>query len=360
MVNIFYAIVALSFLIIVHEYGHFLAAKLSKVKVLEFSLGFWKKIFSFKRGDTTYAIKVLPLGGSVHLLGESSEEKVAEEEIGRSYTHKSPFARIFIVFSGPLFNILFAFVLFCIVFVSGYTVLSTKVGGVEKGYPAHEAGIKEGDTIIRVDGKDIEEWGDLMEAMVKAPERPLKFTIKRDSALIDVSIMPREVEGKNIFGEFIKRKVIGVTASNDFLEKKETFTGSISKAFYQTYNISKITLIGIVKLIEGSISPKNIGGPILILEMAGKQAKAGKRNLMYFVAIISINLAVVNLLPIPILDGGHILFYLIEIVTRRKVSEKTIQVAQKVGMAVLILIMVFAFYNDIDRKFDISRIFRGK
>ncbi|OPX97941.1 MAG: Regulator of sigma-W protease RasP [Syntrophorhabdus sp. PtaB.Bin006] len=231
---------------------------------------------------------------------------------------------------------------------------------METGYPAYTAGIREGDVITAIEGKQIHEWGDLLEIMGTAPQKDLRFTVKRGETFTDVLITPKEVETKNIFGETMKRRVIGVTASNELVTKRETVMGATTKAFYQTYNLSKITIVGIVKLIQGSISPKNIGGPILILEMAGKQAKEGQKNLIYFVAIISINLGVINLLPIPILDGGHILFHLIEIVTRRRPSQKAMETAQKVGMAVLILIMVFAFYNDLDRIFDFKRLIGGK
>lgn len=351
VVSIIYGIIALSLLILVHEFGHFLVARLANVKVLSFSLGFGKKLLSFTRGETEYALSAVPLGGYVKLLGESPGEEVPEEEINRSYSHKSPIVKILIAFTGPFFNILFALVLFYFVFVSGYSVLSTKVGSVDKSYPAYEAGIREGDTIVSIDGQSITEWSDLMDTMAKTEVHPMKVTVRRGESLLDMTLTPKEIESKNIFGDTIKRKVIGVAASNDFIAKKETVLGAGTKAFYQTYNLTRITIIGIVKLIEGSISPKQIGGPLLILEVAGKQAKEGKKNLIYFIAIISINLAVINLLPIPVLDGGHILFHVIEIVIRRRVSQKFVEISQKVGMGVLVAIMSLAFFNDIMRMF---------
>lgn len=360
MLNILYGFIALSLLILVHELGHFLVARLANVKVITFSLGFGKKLLKFTKGETEYALSAVPLGGYVKLLGESPDDEVSEEEKHRSYNQKSPFVRLLIAFTGPFFNIIFAFILFYIVFLSGYSVLSTKVGTVEKDYPAYKAGILQGDVIVAIEGKPIQEWGELMDTLADAPQKDLKFTVRRGETLTDIMIAPKESESKNIFGEPTKRKVIGITASNDFFTKRENLATATTKAFYQTYNVSKITVLGIVKLIQGSISPQNIGGPILILEMAGKQAKEGKKNLIYFVAIISINLGVINLFPIPILDGGHILFYLIEIVTRRKISEKTINIAQKVGMTLLILVMVFAFYNDLNRMFDFKRLIGGK
>ena len=359
MISVVYALIALSILIFVHELGHYLVARLARVKVLVFSLGFGKKLLKFTRGETEYALSAVPLGGYVKLLGESPDEAVPEEEIGRSYSHKPPLVKILIAFSGPFFNVLFACLVFFVIFVSGHSVLSTKVGSVEKGFPADVAGVKPGDIIASIDGTKIEEWSELMEIMAKSESRPLRFGVKRDGQDLEVLITPRQIEGTNIFGEKIDRKVIGIVASNDFLQRKETLPGALSKAVGQTYMLTELTVVGIYKLIVGAISPKNVGGPILILEAAGKQAKEGKRNFAYFIALISINLGIVNLLPIPILDGGHILFYLIEIVTRRKISQRTIEVAQKVGITILVLIMALAFFNDLDRLFNIKRFFGG-
>jgi regulator of sigma E protease len=359
VVSVIYAVIALSILIFVHELGHYIVARLANVKVLTFSLGFGKKLLRFTRGETEYALSAVPLGGYVKLLGESPDDMVPEEEIPRSYSHKPPFVKILIAFTGPFFNVLFACFLFFIIFMSGHSVLSTKVGNVEKDFPADVAGIRQGDVIASIDGKKIEEWPELMEIMAKSELKPLLFGVKRESTYFETPITPREIEGSNIFGEKVKRKVIGIVASNDFIQRQETLGGAVSKAVFQTYNLSELTIVGIWKLIVGSISPKNVGGPLLILEAAGKQAKEGKKNFIYFIAIISINLAVVNLLPIPILDGGHILFYLVEIVTRRRVSQKTIEVAQKVGITILVLIMALAFYNDLDRLFNLKRFFGG-
>jgi len=351
ILNIIYGFIGLSLLILVHELGHFLVARWANVKVLSFSLGFGKKLLSHKKGDTEYAISAIPLGGYVKMLGEVPGEEIPEEDMSRSYSSKSPLTKILIVFAGPFFNLLFALVLFYFVFLSGYSVLSTKVGSLEKNYPAYNAGIMEGDTIVSIDEKNISEWSDLMDAMAQTGVHPIKVKIKRNGNYLDVTLTPKEIESKNIFGDTIRRKVIGVAAANEFFTKKETVTGAAVKAVNQTYNLTKVTILGIVKLIEGSISPKQVGGPLLILEIAGKQAKEGKKNLIYFIAIISINLGVINLLPIPILDGGHILFHTIELVTRRRLSLKFIEISQKVGMGILVAIMALAFFNDITRMF---------
>lgn len=358
VMNVIYGFIALSLLILVHELGHYLVARLTNVKVLAFSLGFGKKLINFKKGETEYAISAIPLGGYVKMLGESPDDEVKEEEINRSYSNKPPYIRMLIVFTGPLFNILFAFVLFCFVFLSGYTVPSTKVSDVEKGYPAYTQGIQKGDVIINIDGKDMKKWEDIAQSISKAGNESVEITLMREGALKHIWITPLIKEEKNIFGETIRRKVIGIAP--EFVEQKGTLTSAVSMGFYQTYNLTKLTVLGIIKLIEGTISPKNIGGPILIFKEASKRAQEGKSTFVSFVALISINLGVINLLPIPILDGGHIIFNLIEVITRRKVSHRAIDIAQKVGMVLLVLLMVFAFYNDLDRLFQFDRLIGGK
>ncbi len=242
--------------------------------------------------------------------------------------------------------------------------MTAKVGNVEKGYPAYEAGVREGDTIVSIEGKKIAEFEELREVLADTPARPLTFTLRRDDRMIEITITPREVEGKNIFGDPIKTRLIGVAPSTEFVSKKESFPGATSKALIQTYNVSKLTIIGIGKLIQGSVSRKEIGGPIMILQMAGKQAKQGKSNFIYFIAFISINLAILNLCPIPVLDGGHILFNIVELVIRRRVPEKVISGAQYVGLAMIIALMVVAVGNDLDRNWQIydkfGKFFGGK
>jgi regulator of sigma E protease len=360
MISFIYALIALSLLILVHECGHYLVARLFNVKVLAFSLGFGKKLLHFTRGETEYAISAVPLGGYVKLLGESPDEEVPEEEKNRSFSDKPAYVRILIALTGPLFNILFAFLLLYIIAISGYSIPSSKVGEVQEGSPAYSAGIKTGDTIAKINETTIEEWGDIAVAIDKAKQSPIKVTVQRDSQPLDFMITPKITEDKNIFGEPLTRKVIGIKMSDDLIKKRENPFGGIGMAFNQTYFYSEVTVLGIVKLIQGVISPTNIGGPILIFKEASKRAKTGLNNFIIFFALISINLGIINLLPIPILDGGHIFFNLIEICIRRKIPQKWIEVSQKVGLAILILIMVFAFYNDIDRIVGFSKYFHGR
>ena len=352
MISIVYAIVALSILILVHEFGHFLFARLTNVKVLAFSLGFGKKLLHFKKGETEYAISAVPLGGYVKLLGESPDEEISEEDKERSFSNKTPFQRFLIVFAGPLFNIIFATVIiYFALIIAGSGSLSSRVGIVEKGYPAHEAGVRAGDVIIEVNGTKISEWQELLREMTFAKSAPMKFVLQRDGNNYEVMITPKEIEEKSDLGNVVKRKKIGI-GSTEMVLKKESVFSAVPKSIDVTYTMIKTMVRGIYHMIAGDISTKEIGGPIAIVQLTGKQAQGGLWSLVTFVAFISINLGILNLLPIPVLDGGHILFNFIEIITRRKISEKVVAIAQKIGLTLLIMLMAFAFYNDIMRLFQ--------
>jgi regulator of sigma E protease len=350
MTGFIYGIIALSILVVVHEFGHFIIARLVNVKVITFSLGFGKKLLTWKRGETEYAVSAMPLGGYVKLLGESPDEEVPEEEKDRSFTNKTPFQRFLIVFAGPLFNILFAIlIIYCSIIISGYGVRNAFIGAVEKDYPAWEAGLRAGDRIIEINGTKISDWQDIMKEMAFAGNSPMKFTYERDGKTFQATITPKEVEENSELGNAVKRKKVGIAPRDGVVPRKENVLSAIPKSLEITWNMTATMVRGLYHMIVGDISTKEIGGPIAIMQLMGKQAEHGIWSLVTFIAFISINLGVLNLLPIPVLDGGHILFNFIEIITRRKVSDKVVDIAQKVGLTLLILLMAFAFYNDIMR-----------
>ncbi len=323
-------------------------------EVITFSLGFGKKLLTFKRGETEYAVSAVPLGGYVKMLGESTEDVVSEEEASRSYSNKPPLVRILIAFSGPFFNILLALVVFFVISLTGYPVPSTttRIGQVMTGEPAYDAGLKPGDVVTRINDRDVHKWTELQKIVSGSDFRPLKFEIDRQGRPIVVWITPKLRDEKNVFGETVgKMKLIGVAPASEI--RKEPLAGATSKAFVDTYNLTELTVVGIGKLIKGSISPKNVGGPILIFQQVGERAKAGASSFLFFLALISINLGIVNLLPVPILDGGHIFFSIIELIVRRKIPVKAIDVAQKVGVGILVCIMVLATFNDVMRLFHV-------
>jgi regulator of sigma E protease len=355
MENLFYAIIAavvgLGLLIVIHEFGHFIFAKLSGVGVLTFSVGFGPKLWVKKKGETEYALSAFPLGGYVKMVGEDPEEEVKVVDIERSFAHKSLLKRTAIVAAGPGFNLLLAIFLLMLVFLFyGVPVLSNWVGAVEPESPAAQAGIQKGDRIVAVNNQRVTAWEDLSSAIKQSGGQPLVLLIQRDGQELTVTVQPRKKEVKNIFGELKEDWMIGI-GSQVSIEKGDPGL-AISKAFVQTYEYSKLTLVGLYKMITREVSPRNLGGPILIAQMAGQQAQEGIGSYLAFLAVLSINLGVLNLLPVPVLDGGHLFFFAVEAIIRRPVSVKYREKAQQVGIFLLLLLMIFAFANDIFRLFE--------
>jgi regulator of sigma E protease len=345
------AVVGLGVLIVFHEFGHFLLAKLSGVGVLTFSVGFGPKLWVKKKGETEYALSAFPLGGYVKMVGEDPEEEVKAVDVERSFAHKSLLTRTAIVAAGPGFNLLLAVFLLMLVFLFyGVPVLSNLVGAVEPESPAAQAGIQKGDRIVAVDGQAVTAWEDLSSAIKRSAGETLALRVQRGSQELAITVQPRKKEVKNIFGELKEDWMIGI-GSQVSIEKGDPGL-AISKAFVQTYEYSKLTLVGLYKMITREVSPRNLGGPILIAQMAGQQAQEGIGSFLAFLAVLSINLGVLNLLPVPVLDGGHLFFFAVEAIIGRPVSVKYREKAQQVGIFLLLLLMIFAFANDIFRLFE--------
>jgi regulator of sigma E protease len=345
------AVLGLGILIVFHEFGHFLLAKLSRVGVLTFSVGFGPKIWVKKRGETEYALSAFPLGGYVKMVGEDPDEEVGQADIERSFAHKSLAKRIAIVAAGPGFNLLLAVILLMAVFLFyGVPVLSTQVGGVEPGSPAERAGIRKGDVVLALNGQRVSDWEELSSGIKKSGGSVISLQLQRDNQAITVEVQPTKKEGRNIFGEKHDEWMIGIGSQMSI--QKGSPGLAVVRAFQQTYDYAKITLQALYKMVLGEVSPRNLGGPILIAQMAGQQAQEGLGSFLAFLAVLSINLGVLNLLPIPVLDGGHLLFFLVEAIIGRPVAVKHREMAQQVGVFLLMLLMVYAFYNDIARFFE--------
>jgi regulator of sigma E protease len=540
-------IVLLSILIFVHEFGHFLAARIAGVGVLKFSLGFGPKIIGKKIGETEYVLSWIPLGGFVKLLGEQGNEELPPEDEKRSFFKQPVWKRMLIVSAGPLFNFLLAILIFIIVFMHGLPSLTPVIGQISPDSFASKAGILSGDKILSIDNKKITYWNEIEPIIDESKGREIQVVVQRDNqqktiivkpklskvknvfgeeesiylieGLLPVSNMvavigemspdsaakeagiltgdkiislngkkityweeirpiinaskgnevgiviqrgndektinvkPKLSKGKNIYGEdvyligistagyvhsivgkissdsaakeagiltgdkilsindkridyweqiskiiaesksseikvvvqrgneekviTVKQKLSGIKsifgkdsayvigmspASNEIIERKNPLT-AITTSFSKTWEISKLTLLSVVKMIQGVISPRTLGGPIFIAQVAGAQVKEGIIPFILFMAILSINLGVVNLFPIPVLDGGHIFFYMIEIVTRREISVKVKEMSQQIGFVILLMLMLFVIFIDIERlniKFinDIMKIFK--
>ena len=344
-----YAAVLLGILIFVHELGHFIVAKSLGIRILKFSLGFGPKVVGKKYGETEYLLSAFPLGGYVKMLGEEPGEELDEADKHCAYNYQPIWKRFSVVFSGPFFNLCFAVLVFFLVFMNGVPYLLPEVGEITAGSPAAQQGIMKGDRIMTIDGKKIARWDEMTAIIHNQPGKDLSITVDRNGTLISLTVKPEKKVIKNLFGEDKAVGLIGITPSGKTEISREGLTGSLSLAFARTWDISVLTLVSIAKLIQRVIPADTIGGPILIFQMAGQQASQGVMNFFTFMAVISINLGILNLLPIPVLDGGHILFLGIEALRRKPLSEKVIMISQRIGLALLLMLMAFAFYNDIVR-----------
>jgi regulator of sigma E protease len=355
--TLIWAVILFGLLIFFHELGHFILAKLVGVKVLKFSLGFGPKIVSRKIGETEYLISAFPLGGYVKPLGEEPGEEMMEEEKPRAFNYQPVWKRIAIVIAGPVFNLVLAFIIFVVFLGFNYPLaipkldsITTTIEGVVEDSPAMAAGLKANDTIIEINGSSVGDWNEMAGIFAKNPEKELDLKVRRDGEIMEFKITPSPTTVKNEEGEEVTVGRIGISKKLDAtIIKSESILDVPFKALKGVYEWCVLTLEVVVKLFTGGVSAKQMGGPILIVDAAAKAASVGAFTYFNFIAIISINLAILNLMPVPVLDGGHILFLSVEALRRKPLSEKLMVVANRIGMALIMLLITFVFYNDIIR-----------
>ncbi len=353
MTTAFAFIVVLGILIFVHEFGHFIIAKLFNVKVLKFSLGFGPKMVGKKIGETEYVVSAFPLGGFVKMMGENIDEEVAPLDEARAFSHKPVWQRFFIVFAGPAFNLLFTVVLLSSIFiVMGLPILgpSTMIGKVTEDGAGARAGLLDRDIVKQIDDQEIKDWSEVYYIVTESKGNTLKFTVERNGELITLNATPEEVEVKNEFGEVTgKGYRLGIARDMTLEFEPATILESVTAGFNQTVEMTRKTLIGIWKMMQRIIPASEIGGPILIAQIAGKQLQSGWLDFFYFMGFLSVNLGILNLLPIPVLDGGHLVFFSMEAIRRKPLTRELQEKMQLIGIVLLVSLMVFAFYNDILR-----------
>ncbi len=341
-------LILISILVFFHELGHFLVAKWCKVGVETFSIGFGPKIIKKKFGETLYCISALPLGGYVKMVGEQKKSSVAPGDIARSFTHKKLYQKSLIVAAGPLFNFLLSILIFFAIFqISGLFFYKPIIGQVSDNSPALRAGIKPGDVIKEINGVKIEFWNDIHVQVEKSGGSMLEILLERGKRKVATSLKPELMAYKNSFHEDKTRYIMGVTVSGEKTHISLNPFQAIYYSLQENWKITELTIVSVWKMIAGSVPSDELGGPIRIAQLAGREAEKGVTNFAYFIALISINLGIINLLPVPVLDGGHLMFFAVEAVTGREVSESVREKANQVGIFLLVLLMIFAFYNDI-------------
>ena len=328
--------------VLVHELGHFLVAKKVGIRADEFGLGFGKKIFAVKHGETTYSLNLIPLGGFVKLAGMDGNEEV---ETGKSYNEKNVWQKMAVIVSGPLMNFLLAFLLFAFIF-SWYGVPvnvsnSTEIGNILPGYPAEKAGLQPGDKILAVNGEQVRNWEQVVGIVNRNPNKPTAFTVERDNRQFQVKITPRLEQERKV-------GLIGITPK--VITEKLGPWAAIKNGFLQTVGITWAIIIGLKQMIMGQIAG-DVSGPLGIAQMAGQAAKTGMENLLRLTAVLSINLGLFNLLPIPALDGGRLFFLGIEAVRGKPIEPQKEGMVHLVGFMLLIFLLLIVTYKDITRLF---------
>ncbi len=453
MITVIAFIAVIGILILIHEWGHFVVARLSGVGVERFSIGFGPVLWRVRGKETEYCLSAIPMGGYVKMMGDDENPleggKTGVMDPKRAFNLKPVWVRFLIVFAGPGMNFVLAVVLASLAYmVWGHPVVPAVVGRVVEGSPAAQAGLKPGDRIVAVNGRPVQYWDEVLSRIQAGRGESLALTVRGEAGERQVTVTPQRVAGRDIFGdeqdywdlgarqsgsdlprigdvvaggsaakaglkpgdivvsvggkpisswdelaESISKRPgepteLGVKRGDEMLTVTVTPipTGSegkgrigishsaalptgvvfvrsnpataIVEGAAKTWELTYLTVKGMYKLITAQLAPSNIGGPIQIAAAAGEQARQGLAYLTLFTALISVNLAVLNLLPVPMLDGGHLLFFVFEAALGRPISVRKREIAQQVGFVLLMMLMVYAVYNDLSRLDVFHRFFR--
>ncbi|SYZ72501.1 conserved membrane hypothetical protein [Candidatus Zixiibacteriota bacterium] len=346
IITILATIFVLGVLVFFHELGHFLVAKKSGIRVEKFSLGFPPTIISKKWGETVYAIGAIPLGGYVKMAGEQPEE----ETIGAPWEFMSQpiWKRFLVIFAGPFMNFVLAVVVLTgLYMVRGKEVEAVFVGEVAAESPAAKAGLQTGDQIISVDGYAVKDFQEMAQHIYKKVEQPVVIALERNGSVITDTIVTYKDHAVTAAGDTVAVGKIGI--GNQPVFKRLGLFGAFTAGFRQSVFYVEMVFKFVGGLIMRTVPASEIGGPIMIGQIAGATARAGFDILLEFLALLSVNLAVLNILPIPLLDGGHLVFLVAEKFKGSPISTRTRIIVQQIGIAFLLLLVIFVTFNDIHR-----------
>ncbi|MGH7119392.1 MAG: RIP metalloprotease RseP [Acetobacteraceae bacterium] len=340
--------IVLGILVSVHEFGHYLAARLCGVYVEAFSIGFGRALATWRdRSGTEWRLSLLPLGGFVKLHGQVPLEMATPEERarwrpGRTFQEKSLAARAVIIAAGPIGNFVLAVVLFFALFAAaGRPVVQPVVNGVVAGSPAQAAGLRPGDRIVAVGPHRVTSFADIQRLVEARPDEPLALTVLRDGQTVHLAA---ETEATKLAGRRIGK--LGISGRTTTFVRLGPVAAAAA-AGSESWTITVATVDGVWQILTTRKGSADLGGPIRIAELSGRVAALGLASLVSFIAVLSINLGLINLLPIPVLDGGHLLFYLAELVLGRPLSARAQEIGLRAGIALLVFIFVFATWNDL-------------
>jgi regulator of sigma E protease len=349
----------LSVLIIVHEFGHFIMAKKAGVRVEEFSLGFGPKLFKKKSGDTEYSVAAIPLGGFVKMAGDNAQEYSGKSD---EYLSKKPGERFNIIFFGPFLNYILGFLCFWLILFVGYPTLTTRVGGLIEGFGAQKAGIQVGDVITAVDGKKVQYFEDLQkEIHAKKEATQVDLTVVRGERELKLPVNIREKNIDDVIGQKKSVGLIGITPYDEVVIVKHGFFGSVILGANKTWDLTVMTYKGLWMMLTGQLSVReSVTGPLGIFDITSKAARLGMIAVVHLMAVLSVSLALFNLLPFPVLDGGHLLFLGLEKIRGRGLNLKAEKIITQIGVSLIITLALFVTYNDIMRLFGekITKFFK--
>lgn len=341
-------IAVLSILVIVHEFGHFIVAKKTGVRVEKFSIGFGPEIIGITKGGTRYSISLVPLGGYIKLTGETEGDGLKGEKC--EYLSRTVGERAKIIFAGPLLNYMLAFFIFSFVFALGSPTLTSTIGKIIPDYPAASVDLKEGDRILEINGHPVTYWEDVTRIVYTNKEPAIELVVERDGIELGFIIRPKEQEFKTIFGSKKRVGLIGIAPSEEIVYVRYNPIKSLYMGGKKLITLTSITYRVLWASLTGAVSFKDsVTGPVGIFYITGQAARLGLVYLLQLMGVISASLAIFNLLPIPVLDGGHLLFLAIERLRRKPVSYKLQDNITQVGLVLLLLLMVFVFYNDFSK-----------
>jgi regulator of sigma E protease len=351
----------LTIVVFFHELGHFLVARWAGVKVLTFSLGFGPELVGFNdRHGTRWKISAIPLGGYVKFFGDDTEAStpsaetlasMTDEERAGSFHHKKVGPRAAIVAAGPIANFLLAIVIFtCLFTFFGKPSTSARVDKIEANSAAAAAGFQVGDIVTAIDGDKIESFSDMQRVVGTQAGTQLKFTVKRGDSTVQLVGTPQLREVKDPFGNAHKLGVLGITrqtAAGDVVTERVDPATALWLAVKETWFVVDRTLAYIGGVFTGREAADQVGGPLRIAQISGQVATIGMAALIHLAAVLSISIGLLNLFPVPLLDGGHLLFYAVEAVRGRPLSERAQEMGFRIGLGLVLMLMVFATYNDI-------------
>lgn len=325
-------------LVLFHEFGHFITAKMTGMRVEEFSIGFGPALVSKKYGETVYSLRIVPLGGYNRISGMDPDD----EQDSRSYNAKPVWARMIVILAGSFMNFVLPILLFVLIFMSsGMSTPSQEpvLGQVLENKAAYQAGLQPGDRIMAINSEPINSWSDFVAAIQKADGQVLSVEYQRNGQTASATLIPE-------YDESSKRALVGVMAAVNTVYPG--FVESIGLAVQGTYNVIYLTLDGLARMVTGSVEA-DLAGPIGVAQMAGQVANMGFVPLLQFAAYLSVNLGIINLLPLPALDGGHFVILMLEAVRRKPLSADSLKRVQAVGIALLLCLMLIATYKDFIR-----------